>query len=76
MGELLNEVRRELVERYLRDSSHSNTAVAELMGYSTLSSFTRWFVSEYGLPPGAWRRSRQEATSGRMRHESLERVSP
>lgn len=61
-GSLLNDVRRELVERYLADSTHSITAVAELIGYSTLSSFTRWFVSEFEAPPREWRRARRNGT--------------
>jgi AraC-like DNA-binding protein len=52
---LLNEVRRDLVVRYLTTSSHSITEVAQLVGYSTPSSFIRWFVSEFGMPPTKWR---------------------
>jgi AraC-like DNA-binding protein len=55
---LLNETRRELAVRYLKSSSQSVTAVAQLTGYSTLSSFTRWFISEFGLSPMRWRSSR------------------
>ena len=44
---ILNETRRELAVRYLQqfepvDDEH----VAQLTGYSALSSFTRWFASE------------------------------
>ena len=53
---LLNETRRELAVRYLGNSTQSITAVAQLTGYSALSSFTRWFVSEFGMSPGRWRR--------------------
>ena len=53
---LLNDVRSELAMRCLKDSRQSITAVAHLTGYSTLSSFTRWFVSEFGMPPGKWRK--------------------
>ena len=52
---LLNEVRRELVIRYLTSGNHSMTEVAQMTGYSTLSSFTRWFVSEFRMPPTRWR---------------------
>jgi AraC-like DNA-binding protein len=55
-SDLLNETRRELAVRYLSNSNHSITAVAQLTGYSALSSFTRWFVSEFGMSPGRWRR--------------------
>lgn len=52
---LLNDARRELVVRYLSNSSHTITTVAHLIGYSAQSSFTRWFVSEFGMSPGRWR---------------------
>jgi AraC-like DNA-binding protein len=52
---LLNEVRRELALRYLASSTHSVTAIAEMTGYATASSFTRWFAAEFGMAPGAWR---------------------
>lgn len=52
---LLNEVRREIVVRYLTGSNQSITDVAHLAGYSTSSSFIRWFVSEFGMSPTKWR---------------------
>ena len=55
-GQLLNESRRELAVRYLAHSNHPITLIAQLTGYSALSSFTRWFISEFGVPPGKWRK--------------------
>lgn len=55
--QLLNEARRQIAVRYLRDSNQSITAVAHFAGYSALSSFTRWFISEFGMSPGKWRRT-------------------
>lgn len=52
---LLNEVRRELALRYLASSTHSITAIAQMTGYATPSSFTRWFAAEFGTGPAAWR---------------------
>jgi AraC-like DNA-binding protein len=52
---LLAETRRELAVRYLSSSNQSITAVAQLTGYSALSSFTRWFASEFGMSPKKWR---------------------
>jgi AraC-like DNA-binding protein len=71
---LLNDVRRELAVRYLGNSSHSSSAVAELVGYSSLSAFTRWFVSEFGKPPGEWRQQlkRQE----RFERAKIREASP
>jgi len=53
---LLNDVRRELAARYLRDSAHSSTAIAELTGFSALSSFSRWFATEFAMSPRDWKR--------------------
>lgn len=52
---LLNEIRRELAVRYLATSNHSVTDVGLLLGYATLSSFSRWFAIEFGKSPAAWR---------------------
>jgi AraC-like DNA-binding protein len=56
-GGLLKAVRRELVARQLKDSSHSITAIAELSGFSAVSAFTRWFTAQFGMPPREWRRA-------------------
>jgi len=54
-AELLNEVRRDLAQRYLANSAHSITEISDLTGYTTISSFTRWFTGEFGMPPISWR---------------------
>lgn len=59
-GELLNEAKRELAMRYLNSSKHSVTEIALLVGYSTVSSFTRWFTEEFGKSPAAWRKAPPE----------------
>jgi AraC-like DNA-binding protein len=56
---LLNEVRRDLALRYLANSNHSVTEVSLLLGYSALSSFSRWFTLEFGKPPAAWRSAKR-----------------
>jgi len=53
-SELINSVRRELAVRYVRSGQHSLGQVAELLGYSTQTSFTRWFKSEFGVAPRQW----------------------
>ena len=52
---LLAEVRRELALRYLANPAHSIGAVAQMTGYATLSSFSRWFATEFGMSPAQWR---------------------
>lgn len=56
---LLNEVRRELAQRYLSSSTHQVTVIAQMTGYAAPSSFTRWFCTEFGVSPAAWRAERQ-----------------
>jgi AraC-like DNA-binding protein len=48
---ILNDVRRELAQRYIDNTRYSMGRVAELLGYSNLSSFTRWFTTQFGHAP-------------------------
>lgn len=52
---LLNEVRRELAPRYLDNPRYSLARISELLGYSTQSSFTRWFEAQFHRLPSTWR---------------------
>jgi AraC-like DNA-binding protein len=52
---LLNEVRRELALRYLSSPAHSVSSVAQMTGYATPSSFSRWFAAEFEMSPAQWR---------------------
>jgi AraC-like DNA-binding protein len=54
-AELLDEVRRELAQRYLANPTMPIGSVGQMIGYSTPSSFTRWFQAEFGKTPAAWR---------------------
>lgn len=54
--DILNEVRRELARRYVENPQYSLLRVAELLGYGSASSFTRWFSSQFGEAPVTWRR--------------------
>lgn len=54
-SELVNDVRRDLVMRYLQNSGYSLGHIADMLGYSMPSSFTRWFNAQFGMPPATWR---------------------
>ncbi|WP_237886455.1 AraC family transcriptional regulator [Pseudomonas sp. PGPR40] len=54
--ELHDQIRHELLHRYMTNPRYSLSQVAGLLGYSTPSSFTRWFNAQYGMAPTAWRR--------------------
>lgn len=43
-------------ERHLRDSNHPMTEIANLLGFSELSAFTRWCQRHYKMTPSASRR--------------------
>lgn len=48
---ILNEVRRELAQRYIDNTSYSMGRVAAMLGYANLSSFTRWFTAQFDHVP-------------------------
>lgn len=61
---LVNEVRMELALRYLGDSRYPVSQVAMLLGFSQISSFSRWFTVQFGQPPSRWRQDAQGRTAG------------
>jgi AraC-like DNA-binding protein len=52
---LINEVRRDLVQRYMNNPSYSLARIGDLLGYSLPSSFSRWFAAQFGDTPANWR---------------------
>jgi AraC-like DNA-binding protein len=54
-SQVLNDVRRELAQRYITHTQHSMGRVAEQLGYSNLSSFTRWFTTQFHCTPSDMR---------------------
>lgn len=50
---LVVQVRRHRSERCLT-SGLSMTETAERLGFTEVSSFSRWFSGEYGIPPSRW----------------------
>ena len=58
---LINDVRRVLVFRYLKNLNYSLGQVSDILGYSMPSSFTRWFISQFGVSPTTWRSNHSSA---------------
>lgn len=52
---LLSEVRQELAEEYLRNSSVAVLELADLLGYRNASAFSRAFKQRTGVAPDYWR---------------------
>ena len=50
-SDLLNQTRRELALRYLDNPRFKMLHIAEMLGFGTAASFTRWFVSQFETPP-------------------------
>lgn len=59
-AELLSGVRQELATAYLTNSARPVTSVAALLGYSSPSSFTRWFAGTFGVAPQVWRANQRD----------------
>lgn len=51
---VVNEVRRQQAQRFLETQTHNVTQVAQLLGFSETSAFSRWFSQQFGVPPSRW----------------------
>ncbi|MEJ8814010.1 helix-turn-helix domain-containing protein [Variovorax ureilyticus] len=51
--------------RYLAQPDYSLTRVLEELGYGQLSSFTRWFISQFEQTPSEFDTSRARSPKGR-----------
>jgi AraC-like DNA-binding protein len=58
--ELLDTIRRELVIRQLIHTNRPLSEVASLAGFSSLSTFSRWFRQAFGVQPSEYRRMAHE----------------
>jgi AraC-like DNA-binding protein len=56
---LLMEIRRELAEQYINDSTLTLTEISFLLGFSEISSFSRAYRRWEGQSPSEARKSRQ-----------------
>jgi len=54
---LIDSVRTELVTRYVENRDRPLASVAELLGFSALSAFSRWFRAVFGCSVSEWRAS-------------------
>ena len=53
--ELKVEVRLDMAERYLKDSEIALTTIADILGFSELSSFSHAFKTRHHISPAEWR---------------------
>ena len=52
---LLERIRSDLAEKYLRNNWRSIAEISYLLGFTEPSNFTRWFKKNAGLSPGQYR---------------------
>jgi AraC family transcriptional regulator, activator of mtrCDE len=65
--DLLTDIRLSAAANALRNSTSSTEAVADLVGYQSVSAFRRVFAERVGMTPGDWR---QHALKGGASHSS------
>jgi AraC-like DNA-binding protein len=65
-SDILETIRMEYAKRYLQNPSRSITTVADLLGYSSVSCFTRWFQRFTGQTPSEWRAVFMETISANV----------
>ncbi|NBA96818.1 AraC family transcriptional regulator [Pseudomonas sp. R5(2019)] len=58
---LLSEARRDLVLRYIENLNYSLERISDMLGFTTATSLTRWFISQFGMSPSAWRSMKKNA---------------
>jgi AraC family transcriptional activator of mtrCDE len=61
--DLLTDIRMGLAANELKKPSMTTEAVAEAVGYQSVSAFRRVFTQSMGMTPGEWRRSSRSATA-------------
>jgi AraC-like DNA-binding protein len=57
-SQVVEQVRQRLAQRYLREGLSSVTQLAQLLGYSETSAFSRAFRRWHGLSPRQWQRAK------------------
>ncbi|WP_331769597.1 AraC family transcriptional regulator (plasmid) [Embleya sp. NBC_00888] len=54
---LLDTTRAQLAERFVAGPNRSLTEISDLLGFSSLSAFSRWFRTRFGCSPRQWRKT-------------------
>lgn len=55
--EILARIRVQLANQHLANPRMRMTDIADLLGYSSLGAFTRWYTQSFGLPPTGARKA-------------------
>lgn len=57
---ILDDIRDDLATRHIAAGDRSLTEISELLGFSALSAFSRWFRGRHGCSAKAWRAQRRD----------------
>lgn len=63
---ILDQTRKTMASRYLSDSEINLTQLAEILGYSELSAFSRAFTRWYGVSPREWKSRQGQGKTRRL----------
>lgn len=61
-SDVLEKVRVNTAVQYLQGSDLALSDIAGLVGFNSLSAFTRWFRQSFAEAPNAWRKTRRQRT--------------
>ena len=62
---VLETVRRDLASQYILGSDRPLSDIANLIGFDSLSTFSRWFSKSHGVAPARWRNQQRAAQFAR-----------
>lgn len=60
---VVEDVRKDLTMQYLRDMDRPLSKIAGLIGFGSLSTFTRWFCQSFDCAPSVWRKVQRSKKS-------------
>ena len=55
--DILVRIRMQLASQHLANPKMRMTDIADLLGYSSLGAFTRWYTHAFGMPPTGARKA-------------------
>ncbi|MBU3738227.1 MAG: helix-turn-helix transcriptional regulator, partial [Rhodoferax sp.] len=64
---LLDQVRTDLVQRHLGESDLPLGEIAGLLGFARASSFSHWFLAQFGCSASQWSQGRRGAAKQALR---------
>lgn len=73
---ITDDVRVELATRLAGGDLYSFTEIAEMLSFSTPSSFSRWFSRMFGMSPRRWRQQARESTEPDGLSRNVKKIAP